>query len=81
MGASPAFGELTLSSVYLHASLLRVLTRGSQDSRDIAGLLCGDPFLMDLIHLLSECGASVKDEVFRGSHLTFQRVIGIHAQF
>ena len=79
MGTSPASGELTLSSVYLHASLLGMLTRGSQDSRDIVGLMC-DPFLMDLIHLLSECGASVKDEVFRGSHLTFQRVIGIHAQ-
>lgn len=50
MGTSPTFGELTLSSVYLHASLLGMLTGGSQDSRDISGLLC-DPFLMDLIHL------------------------------
>ena len=80
MGASPTFGELTLSSVYLHVSLVGVLIRGSQDYRDIFGLLCY-PFLMGLIHLLSECGTSVKDEVFRGNHLTFQRLTGIHARF
>lgn len=52
-GASPAFGELTLSSISLHASWLGEQRNGSQDSRDISGLAC-DPLLMDFIHLLSE---------------------------
>ena len=39
MGASPAFGELILSSIYLHASWLGVPRDGSQDSRDISGLV------------------------------------------